>query len=112
MMIIIVKLYLLNRNGWTILYAIYRCIEDKASFIYPLEKSASGALWITYGVKIYNTYDKVLLTLRKHAFAIHFPQWQIYVNSTMKYAVNNIYGHPKFESRTICPGLWDTKMLV
>ena len=75
--IIIVKLYLLNRNGWGILYSPYRCIENKTIFIYPLEKALSDALWITFGVKIYKIYDKILLTLRKRAFAIHFPQWHI-----------------------------------
>ena len=54
---IIVKLCLLNKNGWGILNATYLCIEDKTSFIYSLETAVTGPLWITFGVKIYNLFD-------------------------------------------------------
>ena len=39
---------LLNKTGWGNLYAAYPCIENKASFIYPLEKAKSDALVITF----------------------------------------------------------------
>ena len=44
MLIIIVKLCLLDKNGYGISYATYSCIENKASFIFPFEKAVSGAL--------------------------------------------------------------------
>ena len=50
-LVIIVKLCLLNKNGWDILYATYPRIENKTNFIYPLEKAASGALWISFWVQ-------------------------------------------------------------
>ena len=34
------------------------------------------------------------------------------MNSSTKCALIFIPGHKNFQNRTICPGLWDTKMLV
>ena len=62
-----------------------------------------------FGVKRYNVRDYRISQFMKTCISNTFPiMVKFYVNSTMKYAVNYIPGHEKFDSTTIFRGLCDT----
>ena len=82
------------------------------SFIYPWNKQCRCSLNYILGSR--NTMYVIIKLVVSCKYALKYISHigTFYVNSTTKYALNLIPGHERFESRTIFPVLWDTKMLV
>ena len=94
----IIKKCILNKNVWGTLYAARLSMSRKYSKFYITASDAEayfvGSRNTMYAIKNYTC------TVSKHTFKYISSNGILCVNSTMKYAVNYIPGHQKFESRT------------